>query len=197
MAEPGSDLPAGWTSHVDTGGQIYFKNVETGETTFDRPESLPEGWSAHQDEEGRIFYSNALTGESKWERPAPAGTPLLPGGKMRCRHLLVKYAGSSNPISRRTGESTAGLSAEAAQVDLQQYADAIAAEGSSEEVFAKYAMERSDCSSYAMGGDLEEFLSGDSGMPDEFEAAVLATPVGTVSGIVLSPTGYHLIFRTG
>ena len=59
--------------------------------------------------------------------------------------MLIKFSGSRNPVSRRTGASTADVSGEAAQAELQQYIDKINAEGCSEEVFAKYATERSDC----------------------------------------------------
>lgn len=193
----GRDLPAGWTSHVDVQSVIYYTNSVTGETTYEKPEALPEGWQEAKDEEGKIYFYNATTGESSWDRPHVSAA--VPGGKLRCRHLLVKFEGSKNPLSRRTGESTEGLTAEAAQADLQQYVDLIVSQGSSEELFAQYAEMRSDCGTYADGGDLGEFIagSGDSGMPDEFEAAAGATPVGTMSGIILSSAGYHLIFRTG
>eukprot|EP00450_Noctiluca_scintillans_P010204 CAMPEP_0194501458 /NCGR_PEP_ID=MMETSP0253-20130528/22693_1 /TAXON_ID=2966 /ORGANISM="Noctiluca scintillans" /LENGTH=48 /DNA_ID= /DNA_START= /DNA_END= /DNA_ORIENTATION= len=42
---------------------------------------------------------------------------------MRCRHLLVKFQGSRNPVSRRTNQSTANVTAEAAQAELQKYLD--------------------------------------------------------------------------
>ena len=32
---------------------------------------------------------------------------------MQCRHLLIKFSGSRNPVSRRTNESTKGVAAEA------------------------------------------------------------------------------------
>ena len=109
-------------------------------------------------------------------------------------HLLIKFSGSRNPVSRRTGESTAGVSADAATAELQQYADKINAEGATEAVFRKYAEQRSDCGSFKQGGDLGLFNSGD--MQKQFEDGTLATEVGKMSGIVLSDSGYHLIFRT-
>eukprot|EP00756_Hemistasia_phaeocysticola_P004101 Hpha_TRINITY_DN12634_c0_g1::TRINITY_DN12634_c0_g1_i1::g.49675::m.49675/K09578/PIN1; peptidyl-prolyl cis-trans isomerase NIMA-interacting 1 len=114
---------------------------------------------------------------------------------MRCRHLLIKYKGSRNPVSRRTNESTAGVSEEAARAELQQFADKIKAEGASEEIFAKYAKQRSDCGSYREGGDLGEFGPGD--MQQQFEKGTKDTPVGQMSGIIHSDSGFHLIFRTG
>eukprot|EP00931_Biecheleriopsis_adriatica_P105199 TRINITY_DN79769_c0_g1_i1.p1 TRINITY_DN79769_c0_g1~~TRINITY_DN79769_c0_g1_i1.p1 ORF type:complete len:118 (-),score=30.18 TRINITY_DN79769_c0_g1_i1:50-403(-) len=113
---------------------------------------------------------------------------------MQCRHLLIKYSGSRNPVSRRTGQSTAAVTAEAAQAELQGYADKINAEGCTEAVFAKYAQERSDCGTFQRGGDLGEF--GEGAMQKQFEDGTRATEVGKMSGIVLSDSGYHLIFRT-
>mmetsp|Transcript_18336 Transcript_18336/g.53296 ORF Transcript_18336/g.53296 Transcript_18336/m.53296 type:complete len:117 (-) Transcript_18336:144-494(-) len=113
---------------------------------------------------------------------------------MRCRHLLIKFSGSRNPVSRRTKESTAGVSAEAAQAELQTYIDKINAEGATEDVFAKYAKARSDCGSYQEGGDLGEF--GPGAMQKQFEDGTKATEVGKMSGMVLSDSGYHIIFRT-
>lgn len=113
---------------------------------------------------------------------------------MGARHLLIKFSGSRNPVSRRTNASTSGVSAEAAQKELQEFADKINAEGCTEAVFAKYATERSDCGSYAQGGDLGKFGPGE--MQKQFEDGTKATEVGKMSGIVLSDSGYHLIFRT-
>eukprot|EP00324_Dicrateria_rotunda_P000786 CAMPEP_0206156844 /NCGR_PEP_ID=MMETSP1474-20131121/3371_1 /ASSEMBLY_ACC=CAM_ASM_001110 /TAXON_ID=97495 /ORGANISM="Imantonia sp., Strain RCC918" /LENGTH=167 /DNA_ID=CAMNT_0053556131 /DNA_START=41 /DNA_END=542 /DNA_ORIENTATION=- len=98
---------------------------------------------------------------------------------MACRHLLIKFSGSRNPVSRRTNASTSGVTAEAAQAELQQYVDKIAAEGNTEEVFAKYSKERSDCGSFKQGGDLGEFGPGD--MQKQFEDATKATEVGKIS----------------
>eukprot|EP01062_Namystynia_karyoxenos_P018954 TRINITY_DN17088_c2_g1_i1.p3 TRINITY_DN17088_c2_g1~~TRINITY_DN17088_c2_g1_i1.p3 ORF type:complete len:118 (+),score=47.18 TRINITY_DN17088_c2_g1_i1:78-431(+) len=114
---------------------------------------------------------------------------------MRCRHLLIKHEGSRNPVSRRTGQSTKEYKSEDALKELQTYIDKINAEGCTEEVFAKYATERSDCGSYAKGGDLGEFGPGQ--MQASFEKGCKDTPVGKMSGIVSGDSGHHIIFRTG
>ena len=108
-------------------------------------------------------------------------------------HLLIKFEGSRNPVSRRTNQSTQSVTAEVAQAELQTYIDKIKAEGATREVFAKYALERSDCGSYRQGGDLGMFGPGE--MQKQFEDGTAATPVGSMSGIVLSDSGYHIIFR--
>ena len=110
------------------------------------------------------------------------------------RHLLIKFSGSRNPVSRRTNQSTADVTGEAAQAELQTYIDKINAEGATVEVFAKYATARSDCGSFKQGGDLGEFGPGE--MQKQFEDGTRATDVGKMSGIVLSDSGYHIIFRT-
>eukprot|EP00929_Paragymnodinium_shiwhaense_P053018 TRINITY_DN2654_c0_g1_i2.p3 TRINITY_DN2654_c0_g1~~TRINITY_DN2654_c0_g1_i2.p3 ORF type:complete len:117 (-),score=37.30 TRINITY_DN2654_c0_g1_i2:222-572(-) len=114
---------------------------------------------------------------------------------MRCRHLLIKHQGSRNPVSRRTGASTAGVTKEQAHAEMQQFIDKIKAEGCNEAVFAKYAQERSDCGSFQKGGDLGPFNSGD--MQRQFEEGTLSVQVGQMTGIVESDSGTHIIFRTG
>merc|ERR1712046_371042 len=52
---------------------------------------------------------------------------------MACRHLLIKFEGSRNPISRRTNKSTKHVTADAATEELKSYADKIKAEGTTEE----------------------------------------------------------------
>ena len=92
-------------------------------------------------------------------------------------HLLIKHSESRNPVSRRTGESTADYSPEKAMEEIQQFAEKIKAEGASKEVFAKYAQERSDCGSFKQGGDLGMFGPGE--MQKQFEDGTSATPVRT------------------
>lgn len=70
----------------------------------------------------------------------------------------------------------------------------VQAEGETEEVFAKYCSERSDCGSCKQGGDLGLFGPGE--MQKQFEDGVKGIAVGKMSGIVLSDSGHHLIFRT-
>lgn len=110
----------------------------------------------------------------------------------RCRHLLIKTCNSRNPVSRRTGQSTQGVSHEAGLAELEALAAKIVAEGNSEAVFAKYATARSDCGSYREGGDLGNFGPGD--MQRQFEEGTASTPVGTMSAPVVSDSGIHLIW---
>ena len=90
-------------------------------------------------------------------------------------HLLIKHSASRNPVSRRTGQSTADYSPEQAMEEILQYAEKIKAEGTTKEVFMKYAQARSDCGSFKAGGDLGMFGPGE--MQKQFEDGTAATKV--------------------
>ena len=77
-------------------------------------------------------------------------------------------------------------------VELKQYEAKIKAEGIVDS-FPKYALERSDCGSYRMSGDLGFFGRGDMQKP--FEDASFALQKDEMSGIVSTDSGYHLIYR--
>ena len=133
-------------------------------------------------------------------------------------HLLIKSSVSRNPVSRRTNQSTQQVTPEAAIAELKEFQAKIKvrvarcqtttlqeprfgsklsraqAEGATEQVFAKYATERSDCGSFAQGGDLGVFGPGE--MQKQFEDGTAALQPGEMSDIVLSDSGHHLIFRT-
>jgi peptidyl-prolyl cis-trans isomerase NIMA-interacting 1 len=119
--------------------------------------------------------------------------------QVRASHLLIKHTGSRNPVSRRTGESV-NLSPKQARAELQGYEARIrqdvssnAAAGNLDTIFAKYAAERSDCSSFRQKGDLGFFGHGQMQQP--FEEASFALAVGEMSSIVSTDSGYHLIYR--
>lgn len=103
-------------------------------------------------------------------------------------HLLIKHAGSRNPVSRRTGQSTSGLSREAAIAELEEIKKVITPDN-----FQQMAQERSDCGSFADGGSLGMFGPGQMMAP--FEEATFALQVGEISGIVETDSGAHLIMR--
>ena len=108
---------------------------------------------------------------------------------MRASHLLCKHSGSRNPVSRRTNQSTSNVTPAAAQAELRVILETI-----NKDNFAQKAFERSDCGSFAQGGDLGEF--GPGAMMKPFEDAVLSLKVGQISGIVETDSGSHIIMRT-
>ena len=111
--------------------------------------------------------------------------------QVRTAHLLIKHTGSRNPVSRRTGAQVT-LAPEQAYAELRHYQSKIQAEGI-HEAFPKYALGRSDCGSYAKNGDLGIF--GRGMMQQPFEEASFQLPIGAMSDIVSTDSGYHLIYR--
>ncbi|KPA74244.1 parvulin (PIN1) [Leptomonas pyrrhocoris] len=110
--------------------------------------------------------------------------------KWRAEHLLIKYSGSRNPVSRRTGQATM-MSYDDAVKELEEWRQSIV---SGKISFEDAAQQRSDCGSYARGGDLGEFGPGEMMKP--FEDATKALQVGEMSGMVVTDSGVHLIKRT-
>ncbi|CAD7927959.1 unnamed protein product [Amoebophrya sp. A120] len=117
------------------------------------------------------------------------------GEQVRCLHLLCKHEGSRNPVSRRTGQSTANVTKDQAHAELKIWEDKFKGlEGQAlVDAFAKGAQDRSDCGSCAQGGDLGFFGPGQMQKP--FEDASFSLQVGQMSGIVDSDSGSHLILR--
>mmetsp|Transcript_4740 Transcript_4740/g.4476 ORF Transcript_4740/g.4476 Transcript_4740/m.4476 type:complete len:117 (-) Transcript_4740:94-444(-) len=111
--------------------------------------------------------------------------------QVRAAHLLIKHTGSRNPVSRRTGGQVTMTPNEAME-ELKAYEDLIHKEGL-HEAFPKYAYERSDCGSHKANGDLGDF--GRGAMQKPFEDAAFGLQIGQMSGIVLTDSGYHLIYR--
>lgn len=110
--------------------------------------------------------------------------------QVRCTHILIKHQGSRNPISRRTGQSTASVTKAQAIAELTKLQKDIASGVQSFEAVAKA---RSDCGSFKENGDLGFFTRGQMQKP--FEDASFNLKVGEISGIVDTDSGVHLIKR--
>jgi peptidylprolyl isomerase len=110
--------------------------------------------------------------------------------QLRASHILIKHQGSRNPVSRRTGQSTANVTRDQAVAELTQLLQRIRA---GELSFEQVAEQRSDCGSFKQQGDLGVFGPGDMMKP--FEDATRALQVGQISGIVDTDSGVHLIKR--
>lgn len=113
-----------------------------------------------------------------------------PNGPWRASHILFKHTGSRNPVSRRTQEKVTRTKEEAAML-LGRVLPSLTCGN-----FAEKAIEYSDCSSYAQGGDLDWFNPDEMQQP--FEEAVRSLAVGELSreGID-TDSGLHVVLRTG
>lgn len=108
---------------------------------------------------------------------------------MRVRHLLIKHRDSRKPSSWK--EENITRTKESAIEKLISYKDEIER---GDITLEKLALENSDCSSHAKGGDLGLFGKGE--MQPPFEKASLALQVGDMSDVVETDSGVHLIERT-
>ena len=102
---------------------------------------------------------------------------------VRASHILLMYKGSMRSSATRS-------KAEAEQ-QIQQILGQLQ-QGAS---FADLAKQHSDCPSKSKGGDLGSFGRGQ--MVGPFEDAAFGLQVGSMSGVVETPFGYHIIQRTG
>jgi parvulin-like peptidyl-prolyl isomerase len=102
--------------------------------------------------------------------------------QVRASHILLMYAGSARSTATRTkDEALNEIKALKDQVD--NGAD-----------FAELAKANSDCPSGQQGGDLGFF--GRGMMVPEFDQAAFNMEVGTVSDVVETDFGYHILQRT-
>lgn len=108
--------------------------------------------------------------------------------QIRCRHLLVKHAGSRRPASWKSERIT--RSKEEALTQLAGFREQIVLGHIS---FTDLASTESDCSSARAGGDLGLFGRGQMQKP--FEDVAFALQVGEISGFVDTDSGVHIIQR--
>ncbi|KAJ2934340.1 hypothetical protein H1R20_g2789, partial [Candolleomyces eurysporus] len=165
----------------NTRGVPYFFNNATRASSWDPPEGFTEE---------QIFQ---LPG-SELLRSDAARSTSQSQSQVRASHLLVKHRDSRRPASWK--ESNITRTKEEAIGILKGYEAEINAAGDSfADKFAELATQKSDCSSHEKGGDLGRFGRGQMQKP--FEDAAFALEVGTMSGIVTTDSGVHLILRTG
>lgn len=102
--------------------------------------------------------------------------------QVRASHILLMYDGSMRSSATRSKQ------------DAQQQIDQIKQQIDGGADFADLAKQHSDCPSGTSGGDLGTFGRGQ--MVGEFEQAAFGLNVGSISGVVETPFGYHIIKRT-
>ena len=106
------------------------------------------------------------------------GTP----NQVRASHILLMYKGSMRSTATRS------------QADAQKQIGEIKKQIDGGGDFAALARQHSDCPSKSDGGDLGMFGRGQ--MVGAFETSAFGLPVGSVSDVVETPFGYHIIKRT-
>jgi parvulin-like peptidyl-prolyl isomerase len=101
---------------------------------------------------------------------------------VRASHILVSYRGAQGATSSRSRDD--------AKAAVIRVAQALADGGD----FAELARAHSDCPSKAKGGDLGTFGKGQ--MTPRFEHVAFGLAVGSISHVVETPFGFHVIRRT-
>jgi len=109
---------------------------------------------------------------------------------IRCRHILVKHAGSRRPSSWKSKDQITRTLEQATDI-IKDYRRRIT---NNEIKFEAIAQTESDCASHSAGGDLGRFGRGKMQKP--FEEAAFCLKVGDISGPVFTESGVHIILRT-
>jgi len=136
---------------------------------------------------------NLASGAAMPSGARAGGEPAEPGEQgaveerrmFGARHLMVMYVGSRRalPTITRTKDEARARAEEA----LKKARKGVPFE----DVVREYSDEPGAA---ARGGDLGRFPKG--AMVPEFEAELVRTPVGQVSGVVETPFGFHVLLRT-
>ncbi len=101
--------------------------------------------------------------------------------EVRARHLLIAYKGAQGELATESKE------------DARKKIDALKVQATPQN-FAELAGKNSqEPGANTRGGDLGWFAKGD--MVEAFETAVFAQATGTISNIVETPYGFHLIYK--
>jgi peptidyl-prolyl cis-trans isomerase NIMA-interacting 1 len=119
--------------------------------------------------------------------PSPTGTGQNPGGReiVGAAHILVAYKGAE--LAPKTVTRSKG--------DAKKRAEEVLAKLKAEKgTFAELAQQYSDDPSKITGGAIGNFER--NAMPSAFSDAAFGMPVGSVSDIVETPRGFHIIQRT-
>lgn len=135
-----------------------------------------------------VYYYNVKSRASRWAPPPP--TWVEPSA-VRARHVLVKHNAVRNPVSKGAAPGPVTRSKEEALELAEQIHRELVRHP---DRFEQVARDQSDCNSSARGGDLGKPFRR-SEMHKEFSDAAFALDVGEISGVVLSPSGFHVIQR--
>uniref|UniRef100_A0A6G1SJU8 Peptidyl-prolyl cis-trans isomerase n=1 Tax=Aceria tosichella TaxID=561515 RepID=A0A6G1SJU8_9ACAR len=169
------ELPEGWSEKVSrTNGVRYYYNERTGQSQWEPPTASSSG----------------LRGDDDGQQRQPSQSSIAGKPKVRASHILVKHRDTRRPSSWR--EENITRSKEEAIDILKGYLDRI---NSGQATFEEIAQQYSDCSSAKRQGDLGFFERNQMQKP--FEDAAFDLEVDSMSSIVETDSGVHIIKRTG
>lgn len=146
------------------------------------------------DSNGEVFSLSLADAADRDTWRDALNSRVAPPAIARASHILLKNNASRRLASWRDpdGVDIRKRSESAAAATLRGFRAQIER---GEATMEELAMRHSDCDTAKFGGDLGWFGAGY--MQPEFEEAVLALEVGQLSDCVVSPSGVHLILRTG
>ena len=124
---------------------------------------------------------------------------LFDGSTVRARHILLPLgtdAAQNQASKQRLLQIKAAVDQAAQKAVLAAGADKLAAEQkrveAMDETFTAYAKQYSTCPSKTQGGDVGWFAR-DGSMVEQFAKVAFAQKAGTISDVVETPFGYHII----
>jgi NIMA-interacting peptidyl-prolyl cis-trans isomerase 1 len=150
---------------------------------------LPPNWVPLLTPDGQVYYYNVKSRASRWVPPAKVPEPQ----QIRASHILVKHKEVKNPFSK--GQDKAGQPVDKEFDEALKIAEELHTMVMRDpKVFSEVAKANSDCNSWERGGDLGRFVRHK--MHKEFSDAAFELDVGEISGVVVSPSGLHIVLRT-
>ncbi|KAI9830072.1 MAG: protein kinase ssp1 [Phylliscum demangeonii] len=187
--EPDTGLPSGWeVRHSNSKNLPYYFHAANKQSIWDPPAGTdPDRLRLYMTEHHLMPTTTAVAAAAAATAPP---LPLSQDGSIRASHLLVKHRESRRPSSWKT--ALIHRTKDEARAMIADYEQRIR---SGAITLGDLAATESDCSSAKKRGDLGFFKRGD--MQREFEDAAFALAVGQISHGVESPSGIHLIERTG
>lgn len=70
-----SHLIMKWQEATDEAGNVYYYNVETNETQWEKPDEEESEWVTYTTDDGQEYYYNTKTKETTWEKPEEKTEP--------------------------------------------------------------------------------------------------------------------------
>jgi len=144
-------------------------------------------------------YLNAQATDVALKALFQSDPALFDGSTVRARHILLasgEDAAQNQAAKQRLLQIKAAVDQAAQKAAAAVTTDKLAAEQKRQETvdetFTAYAKQYSTCPSKAQGGDVGWFAR-DGSMVEQFAKVAFAQKPGTISDVVETPFGYHLI----